>query len=600
MPETYRTSVAGGSAVDNTPVAFAVTPVAGDLWIVLAIETGAGAFATPTLTDNNGGGTYTLIDAATIAGVGYVTAWVRTTLILNTTSTTITYTSASTPPETAIEFVVVPVSGAGVAGITAIRQFAHNNGAAGVATVTFGAAPLTANMLIAAIGNTTNPLALTAPASFTARQQVGNAQPVGLEVATVNNGVTATAITWATNPVTAWAGIAIELDGLAFGAGYQDLTSRGFTAVPPSVPSGPYKRQQMVWPPAARKSGTMAVIKATVSVAKNVSVLMRGEGSDRGIPGISAFTIALRKNGGAYATITPVVVDKGGGTYEIALTAVHLDTLGIANLRVTATAQIGIEGSVINDDVAIDVDVAPAGAADLTTVVAGVADVQSRIPLALQVSGGVGMMRSYVDDIDGTSITAIQSGLATALATTDIQSRLPAALVVSFGVGMMRSSAELAGAGAITQLQNGMATAADVAAVAAAVAAIPADFTAGDRTKLERLDTDFTTARAGYLDNLDIGEAVAGASQVDTTYDLVRKIAGLQHLNSKLDKFTYNGAKGMLTCRLRSWDDAAGLAAAVAIDPADDAEGETMRFVVTATFNANGTLKSYALAQDLP
>jgi len=49
-------------------------------------------------------------------------------------------------------------------------------------------------------------------------------------------------------------------------------------------------------------------------------------------------TITASKNGGAFASITPTVTERGNGWYALALTATHTDTAGDFALHVTGTA----------------------------------------------------------------------------------------------------------------------------------------------------------------------------------------------------------------------------------------------------------------------
>lgn len=48
-------------------------------------------------------------------------------------------------------------------------------------------------------------------------------------------------------------------------------------------------------------------------------------------------TVTASKAGGAFATITPSVTDRGSGWYAVALTAAHTDTVGELVLHATAT-----------------------------------------------------------------------------------------------------------------------------------------------------------------------------------------------------------------------------------------------------------------------
>ena len=84
------------------------------------------------------------------------------------------------------------------AGTAVVRQQAANNqAAAATPTLTFGAAFLTGNVVIAACFNATNPATLTAPTSFTERADVGYATPTrGGEGVTRNSGHTSSSITW--------------------------------------------------------------------------------------------------------------------------------------------------------------------------------------------------------------------------------------------------------------------------------------------------------------------------------------------------------------------------------------------------------------------
>jgi hypothetical protein len=219
----FRTSVAGGNNTLNTAGTAVITPAVLDLFVVFGLS--VSSVAGSTVTDNNGG-TYTLVRDAVFT-TGYHTVWVRNQFLSNATSTTVTLTPGT--PNTGVELVVVAVSGMNAAGLLAILQSAEtNSGVPGVATVTLATAALTANMTLVGLADLTNPPGLTAPTSWTNRQNVGQATPIGLIVATRDSGFTGTAITWGTNPATNWAGLAVELDGLAVAASYQDIT--GYTS----------------------------------------------------------------------------------------------------------------------------------------------------------------------------------------------------------------------------------------------------------------------------------------------------------------------------------------------------------------------------------
>lgn len=72
-----------------------------------------------------------------------------------------------------------------------------------------------------------------------------------------------------------------------------------------------------------------------LSTARNHMVFMRAT-SDHltGKTGLT-LTITASKNGGAFASITPTVTERGNGWYSLALTTSHTDTLGDLALHIT-------------------------------------------------------------------------------------------------------------------------------------------------------------------------------------------------------------------------------------------------------------------------
>jgi hypothetical protein len=73
------------------------------------------------------------------------------------------------------------------------------------------------------------------------------------------------------------------------------------------------------------------------STARNLMVFLT-DATDHvsGLAG-ATLTLSLSKDGGAFATITPTVTERGNGWYNIALTTAHTDTLGDFVLRITAS-----------------------------------------------------------------------------------------------------------------------------------------------------------------------------------------------------------------------------------------------------------------------
>lgn len=75
----------------------------------------------------------------------------------------------------------------------------------------------------------------------------------------------------------------------------------------------------------------------TLSSTRNVMVLMT-QSADHvtGATGLT-LTITSSKNGGAFASITPTVTERGNGWYNLALTSGMCDTLGDLAIHITAT-----------------------------------------------------------------------------------------------------------------------------------------------------------------------------------------------------------------------------------------------------------------------
>lgn len=128
--------------------------------------------------------------------------------------------------------------------------------------------------------------------------------------------------------------------------------------------------------------------KAKQSVAKNVMVLMV-DSTDHvtGKTGLT-LTITASKDGGAFASISPTVTERGNGWYSLALTASHTDTLGDLALHITGTAADPADMVLLVEARSVD-DVLPTAsytAPDNATIslIAGYTDsIESRLPSAL-------------------------------------------------------------------------------------------------------------------------------------------------------------------------------------------------------------------------
>lgn len=210
---TYRTSAAGGGSSGTGNRTVTITPAVNDLMVVFCAVS-VNTNTVPTMSDNNGSGTYTRVTVAQWnTSANTMSVFIRNALMVNTTSTVITCETGS---NTSGELVAVAVSGMTRVGNNgAALQSAVQQNQAGSTTPApaFSASALTANMTLGAIGNGTNPATLTTPTNWTERQDVGQASPnTGLEVVTRDSGFTGTTITWGGTSPSVFAAIIVELD----------------------------------------------------------------------------------------------------------------------------------------------------------------------------------------------------------------------------------------------------------------------------------------------------------------------------------------------------------------------------------------------------
>lgn len=129
--------------------------------------------------------------------------------------------------------------------------------------------------------------------------------------------------------------------------------------------------------------------KAKQSTAKNVMLLMVGAADHiTGLAGLT-LTITASKDGGAFASISPTVTDRGNGWYSIALTASHTDTLGDLALHVTGASAdpsglvLLVEGGAVDVDTSTRLATAGYTAPDNASVAAILVDtaaIDARLP----------------------------------------------------------------------------------------------------------------------------------------------------------------------------------------------------------------------------
>lgn len=273
---------------------------------------------------------------------------------------------------------------------------------------------------------------------------------------------------------------------------------------------------------------------------------------------MSTFTVKISKAGAAAVTpagVTVVQVDSVNalGLFYVELAASDVDTGPVLILRVANTG--GTASMIVREvEVRITADddqVTHATAAALTTAQTDLDDIQTRLPAAL-VSGRI-----------DASVGAMAANVMTAAA---------------------------AAADLTTELQSGLATAAALATAQTGVTAIKAktDNLPADPAGLASLST---AHGAGAWDS------AGGGGGGDATLANQTAMLALLHCNAVLDNEIY--ADGFMTsARLRGFADATAAGAAV-LGATNGVSGETTRFAITATKNADGTLASYRIVRQL-
>lgn len=208
---TFRTSVAGGSTSGTGDRTVAITPVVGDLFVVVCFVS-TNTNDTPTVTDTNTGGTYTRVNTAnvTISTVAHrLSLHVRNATVPNTTSTTATCVTGS---NTSGIIHVVAIAGMTRTGAAAIRSSGlQNNQSAGTPAPALNISALTGNFTMVSVGSADT--ATIPNASWTERHDSTFATPtIATNTSTRDSGFTGTTITSGDATSTTFASFALELD----------------------------------------------------------------------------------------------------------------------------------------------------------------------------------------------------------------------------------------------------------------------------------------------------------------------------------------------------------------------------------------------------
>jgi hypothetical protein len=242
MAIAYRTSAVDGNTTTGTSPTATITPVAGDLFLVFCQATG-NTNATPTCSDGNTGGAYTLLFAeGSNTNGNYLSCFVRNNLLANTTSTTVTVACGA---HSAAEICVVAVSGAPVAGAAAIVQYGVQANQAASTTPAPALNPLiSVDVILSAVGNATNPAGVAVPSNtqiwtWTRPQNAGQTG-CGLGVSYSTGAIGALpggAVTWGSTSASVFASCAVEIGAGAANAGVNvsKLVGYGVMAPPAGV-----------------------------------------------------------------------------------------------------------------------------------------------------------------------------------------------------------------------------------------------------------------------------------------------------------------------------------------------------------------------------
>jgi hypothetical protein len=186
----------------------------------------------------------------------------------------------------------------------------------------------------------------------------------------------------------------------------------------------------------------------------------------------ATLTITLSKAGGAFATITPTVTERGNGWYSLALTTAHTDTLGDFVLRITAT---GADSINLREEVFA---LLPGEAVTVAT-------------------GGIASTSFAAGAINAAAIAtdAIGSTQLAASAVTELQ----AGLALSTQVDALENDTTTL----LARLTAGRAGNLDNLDAAISTRLASAGYTAPDNAGISTLTTRLTSGRASNLDNLD-------------------------------------------------------------------------------------------------
>lgn len=333
------------------------------------------------------------------------------------------------------------------------------------------------------------------------------------------------------------------------------------------------------------------VVEAKLNTAKQVSIILRDSGTGAGAlltPTIVSTLTVLMKKGGltTYSAISPTLVAVGtSGLLTLALTAGHLDTLGVAAINVTGP------GIIPNDDLFIDViaidknDAVRAGLSALPNVAAaapgGLPTVGSTIPNAI---AGTSAGLALKQDVD-SGVTAVNAHADTNLSTINAHS--------DTNVTAINAHAD-------TNLSTINAHSdTNVTTINAHADTNLSTINANSDTNAAAINAHTDSVfSGGFPSAASIRDAVLNALLQDhavpgSVADGVAIAAGLLQGNFFMDTVASDG-NGQTSARLRLWRDEGGASAATG---GGSGEGEFATFQVTTTYTAPGKVATHRVVK---
>ncbi len=457
MAATYRSSAAGGATSGTSDRTVVITPAVGDL-IIVAVCLSGNTNDVPTMTDNNGFGTYDrILCVPWSASANRLAVFVRTALMVNTTSTTITCASGS---NTAGELVAVAVAGMTRAGTSAIRSSGSQSNQATSTTPApaLSQTSLTGNLTICGVGS--GDTTTTFPTNWSERQDVSQATPTtALEIATRDSGFVGTTITFGATQSTVYASFALELDGSAAPiSGTLEQTVPAVTSSATATLEVQGSASSAIPAVTATATGTVALQGAADASIGSVGIDATATIETAGVDGTLTQTIApvsasatgaAELQATASPTIAPVTSSATGavaleGAASLAIGEVTPVAIGEVSLQGTASPTLGAviasaTGAVALQGVAAPVVGAVTSAADGDLVLQGSATAAiGAVTLSAQGTTAdipiVGELSQAIAPVtnDATGAVAIQAAMAATIAP--VQSNAAGAVQVTAAV----------------------------------------------------------------------------------------------------------------------------------------------------------------------